>query len=382
MIAEKRRFNVACLGRRAGKTALGKILLVGPRGILDGYPCAWFAPTYKLLDEVYRDMKRTLKPVIQRTDSTQKRIELVTGGVMDFWSMDNDDPARGRKYSIAILDEAAMVSRLDDVWNLAIRPTLIDFKGDAWFLSTPKGLNSFYDFHLHGREDNPDRHMDWMSWQAPTTINPSISKDEIEAARLSMPELEFQQEILARFVELGGAAMRREWLRHSEPPPGVRCVMGVDLAISMKEGADYTAAVVMMRGPDGTTWIVDAARIRASFDQVLRFIQQMADKWNPALILIEQVQYQAAVVQELLRKTTLPVKGVKPDRDKMTRFSPLQARYEQGLVHHSKRLPEEFERELLSFPIGTHDDMVDASAYAFAGLGKLPQPQTGPRYWK
>jgi predicted phage terminase large subunit-like protein len=382
MISEKRRFNVACLGRRAGKTVLGKILLVGPRGLLDGFPCAWFAPTYKLLDEVYRDMKRTLKPVIQRTDSTQKRIELVTGGVLDFWSMDNDDPARGRKYSVAILDEAAMVPRLEDVWNLAIRPTLIDFKGEAWFLSTPKGLNAFYDFHKRGREDDPDRQIEWMSWQAPTTINPSISTDEIEKARLSMPELEFQQEILARFVELGGAAMRREWLRYSEPPPGIRCVMGVDLAISMKEGADYTAAVVMMRSPEGITWIVDAARIRASFDQVLRFIQNMAGKWNPALILIEQVQYQAAVVQELLRQTTLPVKGVKPDRDKMTRFSPLQARYEQGLVHHSKQLPDEFERELLSFPIGAHDDYIDAAAYAFNGLGKLTQPSTGPRYWK
>lgn len=57
---------------------------------------------------------------------------------------------------------------------------------------------------------------------------------------------------------------------------------------------------------------------------------------------------------------------MKPDKDKVTRFQALAARYEQRLVYHAPDLDPEFERELLAFPVGSHDDMVDAAVYAFA----------------
>ena len=41
----------------------------------------------------------------------------------------------------------------------------------------------------------------------------------------------------------------------------------------------------------------------------------------------------------------------------------------------SGNLPGGFEDELLSFPVGDHDDFVDALAYSFAALGML---STGP----
>ncbi len=95
----------------------------------------------------------------------------------------------------------------------------------------------------------------------------------------------------------------------------------------------------------------------------------MADRWHPTAIGVEVVQYQAAVVQELLRTTTLPVREVRPDRDKVTRFQPLEARYEQGLVRHTPDLDPAFERELLGFPVGEHDDQVDALSCAWTVLG-------------
>jgi predicted phage terminase large subunit-like protein len=80
----------------------------------------------------------------------------------------------------------------------------------------------------------------------------------------------------------------------------------------------------------------------------------------------------------LLRTTTLPVYGVRPDKDKMTRFLPLLARYEQGLVCHAPSLPGWFEEELLTFPIGDHDDGVDAAAHAFDALPPLSTPNYAP----
>ena len=308
-------------------------------------------------------------------DSQQNRIDLLTGGHVDFWTLHNtDDPGRGRKYARVFIDEAAIVPthRLERQWNAAIRPTLTDYKGDAWFGSTPTGMNYYRDLWLRGQDA---RHPDWASWQMPTTANPFIDPAEVAGARSELPDIVFQQEYLAQFVDMAGARVKREWLRHGEPPDTFDTIaMGVDLAISTKEGSDYTAVVVLGRTADGLTWVIAAERTRAAFHGVVSFIQAMAARYNPSVIAIEQVQYQAAVVQELLRKTALPVRGIRPDRDKVTRFQPLEARYEQSLVWHASGL-HEYEDELLSFPEGAHDDLVDAAAYAF---NAITRPKTNP----
>jgi predicted phage terminase large subunit-like protein len=364
LAAEQRRFNVACMGRRWGKTKFGIDLLLSPGMTLEGSPVGWFAPQYKLLEEVYREAKRILAQVIVRADSQQHRLELITGGTIDFWTLDTPDAGRGRKYAMVIIDEAAMARNLEEAWTAAIRPTLADLQGSAWFLSTPKG-NNYFKTLFDRAGDDPD----WARWQMPTASNPYIKASEIEAMRLELPSIIYQQEVLAQFVDLEGAAMKRDWLRYEEPPTGLPVVLGVDLAISVKSDSDYSAIVALSRDSAGTIYVRDAQRIRAPFHQVLQFIQQMAAKWNPAAIAIEQVQYQAAVVQELARTTKLPVRGIHPDKDKLTRFLPLLARYEQGLVRHAPGLQGWFEEELLSFPVGEHDDGVDALAYSFAALG-------------
>lgn len=329
---------------------------------IEGKISAYFCPTYKLLEETWRETLGTLEPVARRVDAQQKRIELHTGGVLDFWSTDGQAPARGRKYHLTVLDECAFEPRLLDVWQKAIRPTLTDFKGNALFISTPRGQEGFHElWQRGGQEDYPE----WASWQMPSSTNPFLDPAELEAARRELPELVFRQEYLAEFVTQEGTLLKSQWVKVAEPPPGLTLRMGVDLAISQKEGADYSAAVLLGTDAQGNVFIVHAERVRASFHQVIEWIKSLAARWQPSVIHVEQVQFQAAVIQELLRTTNLPVKGVRPDRDKVTRFLPLQARYEQGLVYHVPNLPPEFRDELLSFPIGEHDDMVDAAAYAF-----------------
>lgn len=333
----------------------------------EGLPCAWFAPTYRLLEEAYNDHKRIYAPVIRRAVQTPApRIELITGAAIDYWTLDDPSTvARGRKYRRVIIDEAAMARHLEQAWTEAIRPTLTDYKGDAFFLSTPKGSNYFKS--LYGMASSDE---DWMAWQMPTTANPWIDPTEVAKAGESLPSIAYRQEYLAEFVDAAGARVKREWLRFGDAPEGLPVYIGVDLAISTKTEADYTAAVVVSRGDDGTVYVRDVSRIRADFAGVLRFIEAMAQKWQPQLIGIEQVQYQAAVIQELLRRTKLPIRGIKPDRDKVTRFAPLEARYEQAQVVHCEGLPSYFQDELLSFPVGRHDDVVDALAYAWQICGQ------------
>jgi predicted phage terminase large subunit-like protein len=165
-------------------------------------------------------------------------------------------------------------------------------------------------------------------------------------------------------------------IREGPAPADLPVTLGVDLAISTREDADWTAIAAVSHDHErGRVYVREVERFRGAFHDVLGRIVGAATRWRPRLIAIEQVQYQAAVVQELARTTRLPVRGVTVERDKLTRALPLITRYEQGLVSHDPSgVPGWFREELLAFPEGEHDDGVDAVVHAWqAG-------QTGLQY--
>lgn len=361
------RHRVVAAGRRFGKTLLAvEWAALMPGGAIDGRPVAFFAPTYKLLLDVWSDMERTLKPVTEKANKTEMRIELITGGRIDFWTLEDADAGRGRRYARVVIDEAAHARYLQEAWERAISPTLTDYQGEALFISTPNGINFFHALYQRERRGDPG----WASFHMPTTINPHIEAGEVERARGELPELVFAQEYLAEFVTFGAGLIKPEHLVDGTAPAGLPVTLGVDLAISEREGADFTAIVAMSRDPaTGIVYVREAERHRVGFAEVLERIKAAAARWSPRVIGVEQVQYQAAVVQELTRTTRLPVRGIRPDRDKLTRFLPLLTRYEQRQVRHDPaRVPAWFREELLAFPEGSHDDGVDSASLAWAAL--------------
>ncbi|MBP6808271.1 MAG: phage terminase large subunit [Chromatiaceae bacterium] len=186
----------------------------------------------------------------------------------------------------------------------------------------------------------------------------------------------YAQEYLAQFVTFGAGLIKPEMLVEGTAPAGLPVVLGVDLAISEKAGADWTAIVAMSRDPKtGIVYVRECERHRVGFHAVLERIQAAAARWSPSLVAIEQVQYQAAVVQELARTTKLPVRGIRPDKDKLTRFMPLLTRFEQGLVRVDPAgFPAWAREELLAMPEGQHDDVVDALSLSYTALGSQDRP--------
>lgn len=192
VLSESKRFNVLDCGRRWGKSKLAEKLLC--ETAINGNPSGYFTPTYKLLEGTFKECLAILEPIIKRKHQNQT-IELITGGAIDFWSMDNPLAGRSRKYKRAVIDEASFTKDLFNIWTQAIRPTLTDLKGDAWFMSTPKGKNDFYKLFVKGiNGDN-----EWMSWKMSTYTNPYIDHSELEDAKKDLPELAFTQEYLAEF---------------------------------------------------------------------------------------------------------------------------------------------------------------------------------------
>lgn len=192
VLDEAKRFNVLCCGRRFGKSALAVNLLA--ETAIAGKPAGYFAPTYKLLDGTYNECLSALEPIVTRKNEHQF-IELLTGGRIEFWSLENELAGRSRKYKRVILDEVAFAKNLWKLWTESIRATLSDFKGDAWFMSTPKGKNDFHKLFMRGKTGEEN----WQSWQMSTYMNPYIDPLEIDDAKKDLPELAFSQEYLAEF---------------------------------------------------------------------------------------------------------------------------------------------------------------------------------------
>ncbi|MFN6965205.1 MAG: terminase large subunit domain-containing protein [Pyrinomonadaceae bacterium] len=203
---EMKRFNVASCGRRFGKTHMCVDWVLEP-SVKDALPVAWFAPTFKMLSEVFNDVAKILgNENIASKNKQQGEIVLKNGGRVDFWSLEAAPTLRGRKYARVVVDEAAHVKcDLQKVWEEVIRPTLTDYKGDAFFISTPNGYNFFRT--LFERGEDP-KYPEWICWQLPTTANPFIDPKEVEQAREELDEQSFQQEYLAAFLRDEGKVFR------------------------------------------------------------------------------------------------------------------------------------------------------------------------------
>ena len=190
------RFSIYNCGRRFGKDILmqyraaKRVRLCKPQG--------WFAPSYRMMTENYNQLYNILSPIVVRANRTDYRLEMQGGGVIEFWSLDNFNAARGRKYSHVTVNEAAATPNLIDAWNYVIRPTLADMQGGADFGSTPKGLNGFYTI-WQAAADNPE----WARHHYTTYDNPHIPPTEIDAMKVMMPERVFRQEIMAEFITDG-----------------------------------------------------------------------------------------------------------------------------------------------------------------------------------
>lgn len=282
--SEARRFNVPACGRRIGKTWLSVDLLI-ETSVVMSQPAAYFAPTYKMLTETWQNLLNVLKPITSRVSEQEKRIEVRGGGLIDCWSFEAPDACRGRKYKRAIIDEAAHSPGLKNAWSAAIRPTLTDLVGDAWFPSTPNGMNDFWQLYQRGLDD---AFPDWMCWQMPTSANPFIKATEIEAARLELPQSIFEQEYLAQFIEDGGAVFRNlaactTAMRQEIGDRTHRYVIGIDWA----KLEDFSVMTVIDCTSGGEVCYIDRFNGIEYVLQIDRLIA-LCERFDPVLVISEK----------------------------------------------------------------------------------------------
>jgi hypothetical protein len=379
--AEAKRYNVADCGRRWGKNVLGEERLIEPA--LQGNPVAWFAPSYKYLGEAWRHVSHILQPVTVRANEQEHRIELVTRGVVEMWTLQDKDAGRGRKYKRAIFDECAMVPDLLNIWNLSLRATLVDLVGDAWFLSTPKGRNAFWQLYQIAQNDTRG---EWAFWQRTSYENPHIRPSELDAMRATMPERVFAQEIMAQFLDDAGGVFRKvveaATLAEQPPIPGHQYVMGVDWGKSN----DFTVLTVIdvaerrlaaMDRFNQIDWSLQRGRLAATYA-----------RYKPTTIIAETNSIGEPNI-EALRAEGLPVQGfTTTNATKAQIIEGLSLAFETSALailnddvlvgelqaYELERLPSGLVR--YNAPEGMHDDCVMSLALAWWGADRRLSPES------
>lgn len=247
--ASPARFRVVCCGRRGGKSKMANTEgfcmsldaarrgVTKPRGVI-------VAPTNAMLRENWWDFTQTMKAAIQQTVISELRVDLGVLGQVDFKSTESQGGAgRGAGYDWAVLDEASRIP--PDAWESDIRPALSDRQGRALMISTPRGLNWFYDLYQRGQPGSSTADSAFASWQA-TTLDCWRSRfatqpEQLAAAEAEMAliqrttsESKFREEYGAEFLAGEGQlfslkpGLWRGTLR--EAVPGRHYVAGVDVA--------------------------------------------------------------------------------------------------------------------------------------------------------
>ena len=145
----------------------------------------------------------------------------------------------------------------------------------------------------------------------------------------------------------------------------------VDPAISQKKSGDKTAIVTIAVDEFNNWFVVNIIWDHLNPKQLIDHIFWSAEQFHQKKIGIEMVAFQKSIryaIHDEMRSRNfyLPVVELKAERSKEERIRGLVPRYANGGIYHLTQCPyrEALEDELMRFPRGKHDDIIDALAYA------------------
>jgi len=210
---------------------------------------------------------------------------------------------------------------------------------------------------------------------------------KIETLRQSVAnELAWQQEYLLKIISDSTRVVWPEWIQYADESEQTdeKCkstVIGVDLAISQRDTADYNAMVVARvygRKENLRIYIQpNPVNARMTFPETKEHLECLAAAYESdrkPLLLIEDVGYQAAMIQEMKRRG-YRVEGVKLNgTDKRSRLALISHLIKDGTIRFPKKGAELLIAQILGLGIERHDDLVDAFVHAVTHIKANDRP--------
>jgi predicted phage terminase large subunit-like protein len=185
-----------------------------------------------------------------------------------------------------------------------------------------------------------------------------------------------------------GADFKGAWLdqgRYEQLPDRPTMFTGVDLAIGRSDANSRFAIVTIALDRDGTTYIANVYRDRIPFAEQLKAVKRIHKLYHPRLITIEANGYQTVFIETLRtdpETRLLPLKPITTQGDKHARLRGLAPLFESGAIRLPRRevgtWVEQLEEEILQFPNGQSDDVLDA---LWIALQAVEAQRVEPNIW-
>lgn len=191
------RFSSIVAHRRCGKT-VACVNDVAVRAIYNTkkHPrYGYIAPTYRQGKEIaWMYLKDATRPLLkEKPKESELSVTLINGAKISIFGADNPDSLRGLYFDGVVLDEFGDMR--PSMWAEVILPTLLDRKGWAVFIGTPKGKNHFYDVHEAYKADPT-----CFTLTLPVDKTGLFDDEKVAEFRKQMSDEQFRQEFMCDFT--------------------------------------------------------------------------------------------------------------------------------------------------------------------------------------
>ncbi len=208
---------------------------------------------------------------------------------------------------------------------------------------------------------------------------------ELESEKRALKAYAFSGQYMQSPSPTGGGEFIRDWIQFYDgklDKSKYNTYIMVDPANSKKSTSDYTCMMVVGLGADKNFYLLDMVRDRLNIREREDRLFELHEKWKPKYVLYEKYGLQVDVdaMKEAMnyrnyRFVITEVGGAMNKNDRIRRLIPyfydgriwlpkqlIRANYEAKPVD----LIEEFvNQEYITFPVSTHDDMLDALSRLF-----------------
>ena len=193
--------------------------------------------------------------------------------------------------------------------------------------------------------------------------------EALEGIKRALPPRDWSALYQQRPSPDSGDYFRAEWIHKTDtlPPRETMLIYGASDYAVTSGGGDYTVHVVIGLDPDGRMYLLDMWRGQASSDVWVDAFCDLVLKWKPIGWAEETGQIKSGVGPFLLRqmmdrgayvaRASFATRG-----DKAVRAQSIRGRMAmKGLyVHRDAPFLSDLVSEMMAFPVGVHDDQVDA----------------------
>ncbi len=208
IVKSNKRFKVIRGGRRGGKTSLETEVLTYKAVSGKDRTVFYIAPTQlQARSIIWESLKSRLAGIGEAHEQRlEMRVPTQDGGhsLIKVAGWENRENFRGQSAYHITFDETDTMRDFFIGWQEIFRPALIDTGGTADFIGTPKKENP----NLRRLEKLAETDGEWGAFHFSSWDNPSLPREELEAAKAEMDKDTYRQEIMAEYVEDSGALFK------------------------------------------------------------------------------------------------------------------------------------------------------------------------------